>query len=114
MLTTVEILDRLKSKLGSDYRTAKELGIPQQRITKMRNSGGVFTDEQGLKAAQILGLKEEFVLLSLIAERSEKSPSYSILKRIADRFEPKSAAAGILFGCIFTLAATTPIPGISA
>lgn len=114
MLTTIAILDLLKAKLGSDYRTAKDMGITQQRISKMRNLHGVMTDEQGLKAAKILGLKEEFVLLSLVAERSEKSPAYSILKKIADRFEPKSAAAGVLFGALFVLAATTPLPGITA
>lgn len=114
MLTTIKILDQLKAKLGSDYRTAKDMGITQQRISKMRNGHGVMTDEQGLKAAEILGLKEEFVILSLAAERAEKSPAYAILKRIADRFEPKSAAAGLLFGTICTLAATTPIPGITA
>lgn len=114
MLTTVDILDRITAKLGSDYKTAKFFDMPQSRITGFRKKGGVLTDEQGLKAAQILGLKEEFIILSLAAERSRKSPAYSILKKIADRFEPKSAAAGLLFGTICTLAATTPIPGITA
>lgn len=114
MLTTIDILDRLKAKLGSDYRAAKELNIPQQRITGLRNSGGVLTDAQGLQAAKILGLNEEFVIASLVAERSIKSPAYAILRKIADRFEPKSAAAGLLFGSICALASTPPIPGITA
>ena len=114
MVTTETLLNRLKTKLGSDYRTAKALGITGQRISYIRTRGGVFTDEQGLKAAEILGLKEEFVILSLAAERAEKSPAYSILKKIADRFEPKSAAAGLVLGMIFTLATTYPIPTITA
>lgn len=103
MLTTIEILDQLKDKLGSDYKTAKELGVPQQRISKIRNAFGILTDEQGLKAAQLLGLKEEFVLLSLTAERSKASPAYSILERIADKFAPNKAAAAVIFS-LFALA----------
>lgn len=114
MLTTIEILDRLKDKLGSDYKTAQQFEVPNSRISEIRKKGGILTDAQGLKAAQLLGLKEEFIILGLAAERSKKSPAYTMLKKIADRFEPKSAAAGILFGCIFVLSATTPIPGITA
>lgn len=102
MLTSNQILDLLKEKLGSDYRTGKELGIPQPRVSRIRNSGGILNDEQGLKAAQILGLKEEFILLSLAAERSQNSPVYSILKKIADKFEPKNVAAAVILCAIFT------------
>src|SRR6187402_60824 len=80
MLTSNQILDLLKAQLGSDYRTGKELNIPQPRVSRIRNSGGILNDEQGVKAAQILGLKEEFILLSLAAERAQNSPVYSILK----------------------------------
>lgn len=103
MLTTIEILDRLKAKLGSDYRTAKTLEIPQQRITGLRSNGGSLTDAQGLKAAQILGIKEDFVIASLVAERSKNSPAYAVLKRIANKFEPRKSAAAAFF--TLTLAA---------
>lgn len=103
MLTTVQILDSLKTKFGSDYRTAKELEIPQQRITHLRNIGGTLTDQQALKAAQILGIKEDFVIASLVAERSKNSPAYAVLKRIADKFEPRKSAAAAFF--TLTLAA---------
>jgi plasmid maintenance system antidote protein VapI len=109
MLTTVQILDQLKDRLGSDYKTAKALGIPQQRISKIRNAFGILTDEQGLKAAEILGLQEEFVLLSLTAERSKTSPAYSILKRIADKFEPKAAAAAVAFSIVLATYLTAPV-----
>lgn len=96
MMTTIQFLDRMKDTLGSDYKTAKALGVTTQRVSQIRTRGGIFTDEQGLKIAEILGYKQEFVILSLAAERAEKSPAFSILKTIADRFEPKNMAAALL------------------
>lgn len=104
MITTVNILDLLKEHFGSDYKTAKALDIPQTRITKMRHLGGVLTDAQGLKAAEILNFPAEFIILSLAAERSFNSPAYDLLVDITDKFDPrKTAAVAALF--IFTGAA---------
>jgi|GEM_PF-2499245 len=114
MLTSNQILDLLKAQLGSDYRTGKELNIPQPRVSRIRNSGGILNDEQGVKAAQILGLKEEFILLSLAAERAQNSPVYSILKKIADKFEPKSAAAAFLFSVFIVASFALPSLPITA
>lgn len=108
MLTTNAILDLLKDNFGSDYKTAKVLGTTTQRISKMRCNDGIMTDEQGLKAAEILDLDEEFIIASLVAERSKTSPAYSILQRIADKFEPKSAAAAVLFSVFLIASFTLP------
>lgn len=97
MVTTKNLLDLLKEKLGSDYKTAKALGITGQRISYIRIKGGVFTDEQGLKAAEILDFPAEFIILSLAAERSFNSPAYDLLVDITDKFDPrKIAAVGIV------------------
>lgn len=93
MITTINILDLLKEHFGSDYKTAKELQIPQSRVTKMRHSGGIMTDQQGLKAASILNFPEEFIILSLAAERSMNSPAYNLLVNISDQFDPRKIAA---------------------
>jgi len=93
MITTVMILDLLKEKLGTDYKTAKALGMTTQRIYKMRHHGGVFTDEQGLKAAEILDFPAETIILSLVAERSMDSPAYKILLDTAEKFDPRKIAA---------------------
>jgi hypothetical protein len=101
MITTIMILDLLKEKLGSDYKTAKALNVTTQRISKMRCLGGIMTDEQGLQAAQLLNFPAESIILSLAAERSMNSPAYQILVDVADKFDPrKTAAAAALF--IFT------------
>jgi hypothetical protein len=101
MITTVNILDLLKEHLGSDYKTAKELNIPQSRISELRHKGGSLTDAQGLKAAQLLNFPEESIILSLAAERSMNSPAYKVLLDVADKYDPrKTAAVAALF--IFT------------
>lgn len=97
MITTIMILDLLREKLGTDYKSAKALGMTTQRIYKMRHHGGVFTDEQGLKAAQILDFPAESIILSLAAERSMNSPAYQILVDVADKFDPRKIAAISIF-----------------
>lgn len=111
MLTTVQLLDLLEAKLGSDYKTHKALNIDQSRISKLRNGKGIFTNAQGVEIAKILGLKEEFVILSLTAEREENSNVRSILGTLADKFQPKAAAAAVIFS-IF-LAAPFALPAFS-
>lgn len=93
MITTTMILDLLKEKLGSDYKTAKALKVSTQRISQLRTVGGVFTDAQGLKAAELLGFPAESIILSLAAERSMNSPAYEQLLNLADKFDTRKIAA---------------------
>lgn len=101
MITTVNILDLLKETLGSDYKTAKALSVPQSRISVLRRKGGVLTDEQGLKAAEILEFPPEAIILSLAAERSLNGPAFEILTHLADQFDPRKTAAAALFFITF-------------
>ncbi len=100
MVSTRDLLDLLKDKLGSDYKTAKELNVPTQRIYKLRHQGGSLTDEQGLKAAEILNFPAEFIILSLAAERSFNSPAYDLLVNITDKFDPRKTASIAAFAVI--------------
>ena len=109
MITTVMILDLLKEKLGSDYKTAKALAVTTQRVYKMRYMGGILTDEQGLKAAEILDFPAEFIILSLAAERSMNSPAYDLLVNITDKYDPRKIAAISIIATGTLLAAFSPI-----
>lgn len=97
MVTTINILDLMKEHLGSDYKTAKALNIPQSRISEMRHRGGVLTDEQGMKAAEILDFPVEAIILSLAAERSLNSPAFKILTHLADKYDPRKIASIAIF-----------------
>jgi hypothetical protein len=97
MVTTSNLLDLLKEKLGSDYKTAKALGVTTQRISQLRTVGGVFTDAQGLKAAEILNFPEEAIILSLAAERALNSPAFEILTHLADKYDPRKIASIAIF-----------------
>lgn len=100
MVTTRNLLDLLKEKLGSDYKTAKALGLATQRISQLRNVGGVFTDEQGLKVAEILDFPKEFIILSLAAERSFDSPAYKYLATISEQYDPRKTASVAAFAIV--------------
>lgn len=93
MVTTINLLDLLKERLGSDYKTAKALETTPKRISNLRHTGGVLTDAQGLKAAEILNFPEEFIILSLAAERSFNSPAYKLLATISEQYDPRKTAS---------------------
>lgn len=93
MVTTINILDLLKQKLGSDYKSAALLGVSRKRVSQLRHVGGSLTDEQGLIAAKELDFPNEFILLSLAAERSFKSPVSQIFAELSDKFDPRKTAA---------------------
>lgn len=98
MVTTVNPLDLLKEKFGSDYKTAQEMGMTRKRVSQLRHNGGTFTDAQGLKAAELLNFPAEAIILSLAAERSLNSPAFGILTHIADQYDPrKIASVALLF-----------------
>ncbi|MEN0037476.1 MAG: hypothetical protein AAGC78_10415 [Cellvibrio sp.] len=109
MITTKMILDLLKEKLGSDYKTAKALEMPTQRVYQLRHKGGSLTDAQGLQAAQILEFPAESIILSLAAERSMNSPAYQILLDVADKFDPRKIAAISIIATGTLLATFDPI-----
>lgn len=100
MITTVNILDLLYSHFGSDYKTAKALGVTQSRITKMRNAGGVLTNEQGLQAAEILDFPKELILLSLAAERALNSPAFEILTHIASQYDHRKVSSFLVLALV--------------
>lgn len=108
MLTSIQLLDMMKEKLGSDYKTFKALNIGQTRVSKIRCGKGMWTNEQGIEIAKILGISEEFVILSLTAEREDNSNVRSILRTLADKFEPKNFAAGLLIGTLAAMHAFEP------
>lgn len=110
VITTVNLLDLLKEKLGSDYKASKALGISHQRISQLRTVGGVFTDAQGLKAAEILDFPQDWVIISLAAERSLNSPVFDILTHLADKLDTRKVGVLALFALIPIAIAVQNLP----
>lgn len=107
MVTTSNILDLLKDKFGSDYKTAQVLNMSTQRMSYLRNKGGTLTDAQGLQAAEILDFPAEAIILSLAAERALRSPAFGVLKGIADKFDPRKSAAAVAAFALPVISALT-------
>lgn len=112
MLYTVDILDMMKEKLGSDYKAAKVLDIHPNRISYLRHKGGTLTDPQALKAAEFLGFPPEALLLSMAAERAVKSPAFDLLRSIAEDHTPKmmATASALAVAILATLNSLSQLP----
>jgi len=83
MITTIALADRLKEiNNWSDYRLARQLEITPQTINGWRNKGKIMTDGSALKAAELLGLDEAFVLANIHAERAVNTPSFDALTQL--------------------------------
>jgi len=83
MITTIAIVDRLKEiNSWSDYRVARMLEVNPQSVSAWRKKGYVMTDETALKASELLGLDEAFVLANIHAERAVNTPSFDALTQL--------------------------------
>lgn len=89
-LTTLELVDRIKSLIGKDsaYAIAKYMDV-SQRSAQLWCSGRMgMDDEHAIKAAYYLGIDPEYVLASLAAERAtrqDKPEMAEVWQRIAHR-----------------------------
>lgn len=70
MKTINEYFDELKEKTGSDYATAKALGIGKSSLSMIRTRGQM-ADDTAVKVAQLLEIDESEVLITAAMARSE-------------------------------------------
>ncbi len=92
MITTASLLDLLNEYKGwTDYRIAKELGTKSGLVAKWRNHGTVMSDKYVAQVAEILGFKEDWLLLHIHAERHFKQPFFGKLKELAENETPPEA-----------------------
>lgn len=65
-----EYFDDLKSKTGSDYATAKALGLNKVTISSARRRGQI-SDETAIAMADLLGIDQDEMLIAAAIARSE-------------------------------------------
>lgn len=70
MKTIIEYLDFLKEKTGSDYASAKLLGISKVSISSIRKREQL-ADETAIKIAEALGVEKDELLIVAAIARSE-------------------------------------------
>jgi len=63
-------LDELKEITGSDYQTAKKMGVGKSVISQIRTRKAV-SDENAVKMAELLGIDPAEVLIAAAMARSE-------------------------------------------
>lgn len=108
-MNTIELLTLLKAHYdgASDYAIAKKLGIQPQTVYHWKAGRYFMSDEIGIRAAELLGLDPDIVLLDLHIERESGNVTSPVWKSIRDRLEMAAApavvgllgyAGGVVFG----------------
>lgn len=94
-MNTLDLLTALKAAHGaaSDYRIAKILGIKQQTISNWKSGRSTMSDEVGIRAAELLGLDPDLVLVDLHIEREQGNVASPVWQSIRDRLEMAVAPA---------------------
>jgi plasmid maintenance system antidote protein VapI len=70
MKTIINYIDDLKEKNGSDYETAKLIGVDRSVISNIRKREAI-SDENAIKVADALGIDRSEVLIAAAIARSE-------------------------------------------
>lgn len=72
--TLTALLDRAKEKTGSDYKTAKLLGITPQQVSDMRHGRLNAQPEDHALIAAVAGLDAEEALVRAVLEKHANKP----------------------------------------
>ncbi len=92
MHTTIELLDLLKTRYGwdSDYRVAKELGIPKQTVSNWRTKVASFGNPEAIRIAKLLNFDPAYVMACANHDRAKSDDERQVWERIA-----RAVAAGL-------------------
>lgn len=83
-MQTTDFLDLLKKKHGwTDYRIAKNAGVPPNRLANYRMGRSRMDDEMAVKIAELAGLDIAGVLAAVHAERSADPKAKAALLDVA-------------------------------
>ncbi len=95
MKTVLDYLNDSKEKTGSDYMTAKKLGIAKESVCSIRKREKM-SDETAIKMADLLGIDRSEVLIAAAIARShgEVRASWERISKLS------GLAASILMTCI--------------
>ncbi len=90
------IMEELAKIYGSDYAISKALGKNTSYVNSYRSKGRIFSDEVGLKAAQLLDMPVDLVIMGLATDRALDKPWYDdladALKETHERIEAREKA----------------------
>lgn len=102
--TSTEVLDAIRSKLRahSDREIARLLNVSHATVGHWRTGRSAMSPEVAMRAADLLGVPPELMLLRRYAELEKDSAARAVLRKIADRLQragrgaPRAAALAIL------------------
>lgn len=102
--TSADVLDALRAKLRahSDREIARALGVHHSAVNHWRVGRAAMSPEVAMRAADLLGVPPELMLLRRYAELEKDSAARAVLRKIADgiqraaRKAPRAAALAAL------------------
>ncbi len=104
MSYSVDLLDRAKVKLGSDYKAAKVAGVSRQFVSQVRSGRGHFNGAHAARLAELLGENPINAALRVEADRVQSDEDRRYLKRLG----------GLAASVILSLNLFTVSPDVSA
>ena len=66
-----QLLDKSKEKTGSDYATAKAIGVPRQHLSNWRNGSRECSPEDVAQLAELAGLEPDKWLIRAVLAKHE-------------------------------------------
>lgn len=111
-ITTPELFQLLSLSIGKEkeatrYMVAKVMGVSPGTANLWQKGVSVMDEANAEKAAEMLGLDLEFVILSLQAERASKSN----MDKIAAIFERAALASQSRAAAVFVAVLALPLAG---
>lgn len=102
MWTTKKLLKSLKQNNGNctNYRIHKILDCSPRAVSNWDNGRATMDDTYARKAANLLGLDEDYVVACITAERNKNTSNYDLWKHICHRL---GAVAALLFVSVSVL-----------
>lgn len=93
MTNTKELLTLLKAHYDgvSDYKLAQILDTTPQVVCSWKKGRHCFSDEMAIRAAEILDIDVDYVLLSIYAERTKEDVASHAFARAAELLRPDNS-----------------------
>lgn len=84
-MKAAEWIDRVKMSRGwdSDYRVAKELGLPRQTVSTYRSRDATMDEQTAFKVAKALEVDPAAIIIDQAAERSKDAAISAALHAVA-------------------------------
>ncbi len=112
-MDTKALIEAVKAATGatSDYRVAQLMGVAPPAVHAWTHGNRVISDDYALIAARLAGLAEDYVLISIAAERTQ-GRAREVLRRAAAGLVSGVLTLFLMVGTFQEIPAVAGFPGL--